>query len=662
VSAGLYSPLGLTFDAAGNLYFFDEFCIRRIAPDGTISTVAGSQTAASPAQDGMPAASGYIRGVAALTANSGGDLFLAIGQVIRRIDAKTGIITTIAGNASGLPPSQGPALSASVGVPVSLYADLSGTLWISSSQLQTLSNGVVTTVLGPLPISPDGTLATAAAFLQPRSIAISASGGLYIGEGSNCSIRKVGPDGRLSTLPGPGSCSAAPAIVPGSIVVDSRGTVYASNGANTGSSKVYAISPTGSVTVVPGLLGGTLAIDSQDRIYEADSGPRILRRLPDGTVETVVSSTNLNAVRVAIGVDASDNLYVAGSNPPVLLPSSVYIVGSNGQLTQIPGAYPYDANVIAVDHRGAFWFSDFLSSLSASGPGLAYQAYGNPGVFDGPLLAIDFGNITNIQTGPDGSIYALDLACKCVRKITGAPPPAVPVISAVGVVNAASLTAGPVAPGELVSIFGSNLGPSDVQSFTLTNNVIPRVLDDIAVLVNGAPVPITAVSTSQINAFIPYSAAGHESITLQVNAHGAVSPVLTIPVAASAFGLFTAGGSGAGQGAILNQDGSHNSASNPASAGSVIAVFGTGEGGLQPATASGALVITTPFPSITAPVTATVGGQPAAVLYAGAAPFQPSGIDQINILIPAGTPPGPASIVIAIGGAASPQKTTVAVK
>lgn len=249
-----------------------------------------------------------------------------------------------------------------------------------------------------------------------------------------------------------------------------------------------------------------------------------------------------------------------------------------------------------------------------------------------------------------------------MRKIAGASPSAAPVISTAGVVNAASLISGPIAPGELISIFGSNLGASAVQSFTLTNNSIPAVLDDIEVLINGVAVPVTAVSPGQINALIPYTFAGYPSLTLSVNAHGAPSSPLILPVAASAFGLFTADGSGSGQGAILNQDGSYNSASNPAPSGSIVSLFGTGEGGLSALTPSGGLVISTPFPSIAAPVNVAIGGRQANVVYAGAAPYLPAGIDHINVVIPSGTPSGPAFVSVGIGNTATAKNVTVAVR
>jgi uncharacterized protein (TIGR03437 family) len=160
---------------------------------------------------------------------------------------------------------------------------------------------------------------------------------------------------------------------------------------------------------------------------------------------------------------------------------------------------------------------------------------------------------------------------------------------------------------------------------------------------------------------VPYEIAGNTSVTISVSADYVGSSSITLPVAQSAFGLSTADASGSGQGAILNQDGSYNSDSNPAPVGSVVSLFGTGEGLTTPALPDGALVISTPYSIPNETVTITVGGQPTDVLYAGAAPFLPTGVLQINARIPAGVT-GDAPVLVSIGGISTSRKVTVAVK
>jgi uncharacterized protein (TIGR03437 family) len=136
---------------------------------------------------------------------------------------------------------------------------------------------------------------------------------------------------------------------------------------------------------------------------------------------------------------------------------------------------------------------------------------------------------------------------------------------------------------------------------------------------------------------------------------------MTLPVVSAEPGLFTANANGKGQGSILNQDYTVNGASNPAAPGTTIQLWGTGggvtippstDGALNPMTTTGALALTT---------TATVGGQPATVTYAGPAPGFVGGIIQVNLTIPSGTASGNIPVVVTVGTAAS-ETVTVAVQ
>jgi uncharacterized protein (TIGR03437 family) len=132
-------------------------------------------------------------------------------------------------------------------------------------------------------------------------------------------------------------------------------------------------------------------------------------------------------------------------------------------------------------------------------------------------------------------------------------------------------------------------------------------------------------------------------------------------VTAAVPAIFALDASGSGPGAILNADYSVNSASNPVAAGGAIQIFGTGGGAIVGGATDGALA-----PGIgglaTQPVTATIGGMTANVLYAGPAPGQVNGVIQVNLQIPAGLPPGPQPVVITVGTAASQKGITVAVQ
>jgi len=121
---------------------------------------------------------------------------------------------------------------------------------------------------------------------------------------------------------------------------------------------------------------------------------------------------------------------------------------------------------------------------------------------------------------------------------------------------------------------------------------------------------------------------------------------------------------GTGQGAIVNQDGSRNTSANPAARGSIVSLFGTGEGQLAPPFTylDGSLTISAPYPIPEQPVSVTIGGQPAEKFYAGAAPFLPIGILQINVRVPMTVQPGNLPIVVTIGDAFTTKQVTVAVQ
>jgi len=195
------------------------------------------------------------------------------------------------------------------------------------------------------------------------------------------------------------------------------------------------------------------------------------------------------------------------------------------------------------------------------------------------------------------------------------------------------------------------------------NNVIPKALNNVHVYFGlGNEGAITARTQTQINVFVPYDVANATSTQVIVDVDGVTSTPITVPVAPSAFGLSTVDSSGTGQGAILNQDGTYNSHSNPAARGSIVTMFGTGEGVTTPALPDGALEISTPYSTTQAPVVVKFGGETATIQYAGAAPYLPTGVFQINATIPDSVTPGDVPITVSIGGIGTKRTVTVAVK
>jgi uncharacterized protein (TIGR03437 family) len=168
-------------------------------------------------------------------------------------------------------------------------------------------------------------------------------------------------------------------------------------------------------------------------------------------------------------------------------------------------------------------------------------------------------------------------------------------------------------------------------------------------------------STGQVNAIVPYEAGSTGTASVQVVAQGIPSGAWAVPLATSSPAIFTAGASGVGQGAVVNQDGSINSASNPASRGTAIQIYATGGGLTTPASSTGGVAPTAA--NLTLSVSVTIGGAAAQVLYAGAAPGEVDGVVQINALVPQSAIPGAGlPVVVTIGEVLSQTGVIVAVQ
>src|SRR5262249_39642392 len=135
---------------------------------------------------------------------------------------------------------------------------------------------------------------------------------------------------------------------------------------------------------------------------------------------------------------------------------------------------------------------------------------------------------------------------------------------------------------------------------------------------------------------VPYALEGRNLIQVQISHSGTLTPAVTYGVIDSSPAIFTLNSAGTGQGAILNQDGTVNSSSNPASIGCVIAVYATGEGRTSPPGIDGKVATDSVLPAPVLPVSATIGGVDAKVEYAGAAPQSVAGLMQVNLRVPAG--------------------------
>ncbi len=371
------------------------------------------------------------------------------------------------------------------------------------------------------------------------------------------------------------------------------------------------------------------------------------------TVSDIILFVNASAVNLAAGDYAAQIVVSAMGYTPVTVPVSLTVLAAPAPSTLLvspaavslsgTAAVEQDAT-LTIDSTtgpalvqpsisaGSSWLHFGVQSGYTSADGkfttpatlTIYANSGQPGTFRG---AITLQTTNNSVTVP----VTLDAA----------PAPTKPPQIA-SVVNAASGLPGALAPGEIFSIFGLGVGGT--------------------VLVNGVPAPPLYTSSGQVNAVVPYEAGASGIAQVKVDVAQASSGEWGIPLTSAAPAIFTINASGGGAGAVLNQDYSVNSAANPAARGSVIQIFGTGQGITSPPSLTGA-ISTGAGNSAVLPVKASIGGIDAIVQYQGAAPGLIAGALQVNAVVPPDVTPGAAvPLSISVGGLASQPGVTIAVR
>jgi uncharacterized protein (TIGR03437 family) len=230
------------------------------------------------------------------------------------------------------------------------------------------------------------------------------------------------------------------------------------------------------------------------------------------------------------------------------------------------------------------------------------------------------------------------------------------------VVNSASNLSGPVAPGELVVVYGSGLGPGRLAGPQVNSSGhLSANVAGTQVLFNGEAAPLVYTRADQVAAIVPNSVAGQASAQVQVKYNGQSTPAFSTTVAVTAPGLFTLDQTGQGQAAVLNQDNTINSGANPAERGSIVVLWATGQGQSDPDWADDVLA-SSPLPQPKNKVNVNIGGHWAQILYAGAAPGL-AAVIQVNARVPYGIQPGrKVPVQMRIGDAMSQTGVTMAVQ
>jgi sugar lactone lactonase YvrE len=319
-SALLQYPTDVAPDGSGNLYATDASSdtIRKIAPDGTITTFAGSAGIVGSA-DGTGTAAQFNQPGGVVVDGSGNVYVADTGNATIRKITPAGVVTTLAGSPATRGSTDGTGSGATFNQPGGLALDSTGTFYVADAFNDTIRKitpaGVVTTLAGT-PGSrgdADGTGA-AALFNFPDSVAVDATGNVYVADTFNDSVRKITPAGVVTTLAGSAGISGsndgtgANALFnqPYGVAVDATGNVYVADTAN---ATIRKITPAGAVTTLAGVAGvagmgngaGTsalfnqprgLVVDSAGNVFVADTGNGAIRKVaPDGTVSTVALTT-----------------------------------------------------------------------------------------------------------------------------------------------------------------------------------------------------------------------------------------------------------------------------------------------------------------------------------------------------------------------------------
>ena len=396
-------------------------------------------------------------------------------------------------------------------------------------------------------------------------------------------------------------------------------------------SSTVGLNPTALVGLAAGTYTGSIVISAANAANSPVTVPVTLTvSAPGPAVQASPSSLSFS-------------LAAGGPAPP---PQTVTISSSGSQLayaivvrTTSGGDWLYAGPLLAGNTPGSLVVGLTPSPIAGSGTNAGDLP---PGTYSGSVIV----------AGQGANTISVDVTLNVT-------PPA-PAISRVA--NAASLGGNPVAPGEMIAIFGSRLGPAiPVFARIPASGALDRFLADVRVFFDDTPAVPLYVSSNQVNVIAPQSLSSSSSTRLRVWVGASASAPLDVPIYAANPGIFTSTGSGTGQGAILNQDFTLNSAANPAPRGSIVTVYATGGGPMNPATDDAAIVTRTG--ATTQPVAAAISGQRAEVLYAGPVVSLVPGVLQVNVRIPDGVAANPfASINLSVGERFSQPGVTVAIR
>jgi len=464
-------------------------------------------------------------------------------------------------------------------------------------------------------------------------------------------------------------------LVTGLGSVDAYNLVVNWQGAHAGQVAISSLSP---VSATAGGAAFTLTVNGSNFAADATvnwAGTSLPTTLASSTQLTaavtaaLIATASKSAVTVSSGGEVSNTLYFAinAAAPPAVTLTDQRVTpqappASGCVLPPSQAAFVTTGNTVYLYFAAAVTAQDVLSNdwLAPDGTTVAggsWPAQSGNYCFTGANLAI--GSLTGSKLGSwNARIYDNGTRLTSIPFSVSATSSGVPVISSVR--NAASYASGVVSPGEIVVLFGSGMGPSQLAGLTLNSaGLVNTEAGGTTVRFNGVAAPMIYSLATQVAAIVPYEVSG-TTAQVTVGYQEQTSAAFPVTVAPAVPGLFTSNASGSGQLAALNQDYSLNSVTHPAPPGSVIQLFGTGEGQTSPAGVDGKLAAA-PLPKPLQKVSVTIGGVSATVDYAGGAPGEVAGVLQIDATIPAGIFGSSVPVVVTVGDAPSQAAATIAV-